>query len=174
MFLAAFSGPLDKKTRNLAFASASLLAALWAFADGRKLFLEEYKDEDFRSAINEAKALYQTSKADIALVADPAAGAYYGLDLQGNAPCFPLKDDCASGFKKVNWVKEVPATEALLWKRPKITSWLDERARKNIVVIVIMSLGRHPIVKESDWWPILRSKQPAEQRQAHGFSIFLF
>jgi Protein of unknown function (DUF2723) len=174
LFLAAFNNPLEQKTRSLAFAASLLLAGVWFVADCRMLFLSEYKDEDFRSAVGVTKALYQSSKADVALVADPAGGGYYGLDLQGAAPCFPLVDDCGTALSKAEWAKQVPATEALLWKRPEITAWLDERARKKIPVIVIMSLGRHPMIKESDWWPVLRSKQLISQHQVQGFSIFQF
>jgi len=59
------------------------------------LLLPGYQTEDFRAAIDRALDLHGESNAGLALVADPAAGAYYGLELRGDAPCFPLLDSCA-------------------------------------------------------------------------------
>lgn len=172
LLVAALSEPSGRKIFNLSRASALLLATLWACADFRLLFLPEYKEEDFRSAVNKAVAIYGQSKADIALVADPAGGGYYGLRLQGERPCFPWVDTCAEAEKKVAWIEKAPAVYALPWKKPQITAWLDARSRTATPVVVIISRGRHPSVLDSDWWPVLRSSPPSIQYSVQGFSIY--
>jgi len=170
--LAALVEPLKGRPSKLAWVSVGLLIAVWLVADYRLLFLSEYKEEDFRSAVNKAIELHRQFGAEIALVGDPAAGAYYGLDLHGEKPCFPLTDDCGSGFRKTSWPRNAPAAYAMLWKQPQVYSWLASANREHVPTVVIMSRSRHPIFSDSAWWPILRSKTEAYIYSAHGFWIY--
>lgn len=172
LLLAALSETAGQTTFKLARTSALLIFAVWMVADYRFLFLPEYRDEDFRSTVKQAVDLHRQFNASIALVADPAAGAYYGLDLQGRAPCFPLLDDCASGFRKVAWPRKAPADYAYLWKPDEIRSWIRARLEQNTPVVVIISRSRFPGLKDSPWWPIL-SARPSVQYSEHGFSVYL-
>ena len=59
-------------------------------ADIRSAVLPEYGREDYRDAVAVAIAIHQRTGANIVLDTDPAAPGYYGLDLRGDAPCFPF------------------------------------------------------------------------------------
>ena len=171
VFLAALSGPSHPKA--IAPISALLLAGVWLIADARMLLLPDYQTEDFRAAIDRALELHGESNASLALVADPAAAAYYGLDLRGDAPCFPLLDNCADGFNKVNWPRKAPAAYAAAWTTNKISVWLGSHAGNHSPALVIISRQRHPLYTNSAWWPILRANPQAIQYSVHGFSIYL-
>jgi hypothetical protein len=169
--LAAVSEPSGKRNASIALFSTLLLGAVWLIADCRMRLLPEYQNEDFRSAVNKSVALYRTSKAAIAMVADPAGAAYYGLDLQGDPPCFPLKDSCSAGFAKVPWEHKAPAVFASGWSTPQIVFWLNKQAAAGLPAIVIISRGRHPAAKGSPWWPVLLSKA-AVCYPVHGFFVY--
>jgi hypothetical protein len=62
--------------------------------------------------------------------------------------------------------------DAQLWKEAQIKSWLDQIKSEKIPAVVIMSEGRHPMLKGSPWWPILRSTSGARIYSAHRFQIF--
>jgi hypothetical protein len=171
--LAAVSEPSGKRDSTIAVFSALLLGVVWLTADCRMLLLPEYKNEDFRSAVNKSVSLYRESKGAIALVADPAAGAYYGLDLRGDPPCFPLNGGCSDALAKVPWVRKAPAVYAADWTKPQILSWLDTQASGGMPVIVIISRSRHPASKGSPWWPVLLSKQ-STCYPVHGFFVYSF
>jgi hypothetical protein len=172
--LAALSGPFHRKISPIiALASALLLAGFWLTADARLLFLPEYRTEDFRAAIGQALKLHQETNADLALVGDPAAGAYYGLDLHGEAPCFPLLPSCVDGFNKVDWPRKAPAVYAAAWTTDKIGVWLSSHAKNRVPVLVIISRQRHPLYTNSAWWPILRAASQATQYPVHGFFLYL-
>jgi hypothetical protein len=170
--IAVLSPGADQRVSTLALGSAFLLGSLWMVGDLRTLLLPEYGREDFRSAIGQAIELKRHTGGEIALVADPAAGAYYGLDLQGDAPCFPLADSCTSGFRKVYWKKEVPAAYAALWQESGVRKWAAAVKAKGLPMIVIISQLRHPMYKNSAWWPFLRSERGTVEL-VHGFSIYL-
>jgi hypothetical protein len=174
VLLAALSEPPSTATVKLNFVSACLLSILWLSSDVRFLLLPEYKSQgqDFRSAIGLSIALHNRNGTDLALVADPAGGAYYGLDLQGDRPCFPLKDDCGHGFSRVDWPRKAPAVYAVGWTLPQIESWLDDHAASHRPVAVIMSLERHHMYQNSAWWTALRSRNATDLHSVSGFSIY--
>ena len=174
--LAALSEPGSPRAAGIAQLSSALIGIVWLSASIRLQFVAEYRTqgEDFRSAVRDAVALYQQSNADIALVADPAAGAYYGLDLTSEEPCFPLVEDCATAFRKVNWPKKAPAVDAVGWTPQKIDSWLNNRAIHHVPAVVIISGARHPMYKDSAWWPMLRSRKETNLYRPRGFFVFVF
>ncbi len=171
MFLPLTVSQLNARASRAVLASLFVIAAVWFIADCRLLFLPEYQSEDFRSAIHKAVALYKQSKADIAVVADPPASAYYGLELEGPRPCFPLLDTCTAGFAKVTWIRNTPAYYATPWTGPQIQQWLDQHKTSGVPVVVVISRTRHPMYKNSAWWPAL-SKAHTVLYPVHGFFVY--
>lgn len=162
----------DQRASRLGLIAALLLSSVWLISDLRLLYLPEYQLEDYRSAINEAISFHRQSNGSVVLVADPAAAAYYGLDLTSTRPCFPLADNCSNGFSKVAWAKKAPAVYGVGWSKPEIESWWAAQARKKNPIIVVMNRTRHPMYEESPWWPILLSRKSCLY-STHGFFVFL-
>ena len=158
---------------RLAVVSTILLTGVWLIAAGRLLFLPENQWENFRAAVDKAVTLQRASNAAVALVADPAAGAYYGLDLTGKKPCFPLADDCSTGFSKVAWDRKAPAVYAAFWTAPQISSWFATQERNKTPVVVIISRARHPMYQGSPWWTTLNSRK-SQLYTMHGFFVYFF
>lgn len=158
--------------RHAVFAAAAL-SLTWLGSDIRLLFSTEYSREDFRAAVRKSIEWHHENNAAIAIAADPVAAAYYGLDVQGAQPCFPLTDSCAEGFSKVPWPKAAKAEYALFWSAPQITAWLENQKSKKSPVVLVISLSRHPMLKDSAWWPIIRQHTEARIYPAHGFSVYL-
>lgn len=174
LILAALSEQSGQQASRVAAASALLLGGVWIVSDIRLMVLPEHisQGEDFREAVSQAIALHETAHAGIALVADPAAGAYYGLALENKGACFPLVVDCADGFRKVGWVKKAPAEYAVDWTRQQSESWLDARAAEHVPAVVIISGTRHPMYKDSIWWQVLRSRKGAVIYRPKGFFVY--
>jgi hypothetical protein len=168
--LGCLSGAQGGDESKFALISSILLAGVWSIADYRLLFLPENQWENFRGAVVQALALNRQSNAAIALVADPAAGAYYGLELTGEKPCFPLADSCQEGFSKVDWPRTAPAEYAVFWTNSQILEWLGKQAARGLPEVVIISTSRHPMYKDSPWWPILKSRK-ARIYPVHGFLV---
>jgi hypothetical protein len=158
--------------RYVAFAAAAL-GITWLGSDVRLLFAPEYRREDFKDAVRQSIELHQSSNASIALAADPMAAAYYGLDVQGSQPCFPLTDSCAEGFAKVPWKKRVRAEYALFWSASRINAWLAEQKRNKVPVVLLISRSRHPITKDCAWWPIMEKQPDARVYPEYGFFVYL-
>ena len=170
--LASIAGPTAGLYGRAALVSFGLFTAVWLIADLRLNLLPEYKEEDFRSAVTQAIELKQEFGGEIALVADPVAGAYYGLELTGPQPCFPLTENCATGFRLVDWTRKAAAALAVNWTPAQIQPWLDHLQIEGEHAIVIISRGRHPSVFNSPWWPILQSRQQASVYPIHGFFVY--
>ena len=110
LVMAALSGSNDRAGSKVSGRLAGLIAIVWLSSDLRLLFMPEYRSQgqDFRSVIARSIALHNRDGSEIALVADPAAGAYYGLDLTGDSPCFPLGNDCSRSLSGLAWVVKRP------------------------------------------------------------------
>ncbi len=167
LFLFLLTGVLAQHTR-VAGAAMFLLAAGWLTADVRSAIFPEYGREDYRKAVAAAIAIHQRTGADIVLDADPVAAGYYGLDLRGEAPCFPFVQNCSAALDQVPWARTVPAIDAEVWPRNRI---LDFLASARSPVVVIDRLNR--VRRTSPWHPILAAHPEAEREQVHGFDIVL-
>jgi len=152
--------------------AAAALGLIWLISDFRQLTASEYRREDFRAAAAKCLALQQGRRAAIAVAADPLAPAYYGLSLQGPAPCFPLTDSCQQGLAKVDWPRKSPAQYALFWPEAQIKSWLQLQHQNNTAVILLISRSRHPMLKNSAWWPVI-SAQTNNPFEMQGFAVYL-
>jgi len=173
--MAAFAG-VERKSSLTTKASLFLIAAVWLCGDLRVRFSPDYRSqgEDFRSAVALSMKLQKSLNAGLAWVADPAAGGYYGLDLDGPRPCFPFVDDCHEAFRKVAWVTTAPAEYAVRWNANTIREWLAEHASRHRPVIVLISQTRHPMYEQSPWWPFLRAAEKRTQYHPRGFLIQIF
>jgi hypothetical protein len=151
-----------------------LLTTVWLVSDLRLMFLPEYKREDFRGAVLKALEISSMTKADVALVADPAAAAYYGLFARGPKPCFPLSGTCQQGWAEVSWESKRPAVYGVLWRAGEVRDWLDDERRRGKSYVVLISRSRHPMYQGSPWWSQLRYAQYQQLYMFHGFYVYLF
>jgi len=158
---------------NRKWAAAAALGLIWLISDFRQLTAPEYRREDFRAAVAKCLELEKGRRAAIAIAADPLAPAYYGLSPEGPAPCFPLTDSCQEGLAKVDWPQKSPAEFALFWSEAKIKTWLQLQNTNNTEVILLISRSRHPMLKNSAWWPVIET-QAHTSFETHGFSVCLF
>ncbi len=153
--------------------AGAALGLIWLISDIRQLTAPEYRREDFRAAVGQCLKLEQGRRAVIAIAADPLAPAYYGLSPEGPAPCFPLTDSCQQGLANVDWPRKSAAQYALFWPEAQIKSWLRLQNRNHIDVILLISRSRHPLLKNSAWWPVLETQAGAVSYQQQGFSVYL-
>lgn len=174
--MAGFGEPAGQGRALVAAVSLGLICAVWLYSDLILRFSPEYRSqgEDFRLAVAQTIALERDLHADVALVADPAAAAYYGLDLDGPKPCFPLVENCREAFAKVPWPKKAPAEYAISWTSKNIGDWLESHGGSHRPAIVLISETRHPMYKDSPWWSFLKSGAPAERYTPRGFLIQVF
>ena len=152
-----------------AIISGVLLAGMWMMSDIRLLFLPEYRKEDYKTAIQIAMNFARQQHASIALFADPLAGAYYGLDPQGPAPCFPLLRDCSTGLQLARWSRPVTAAFAQTWSPARLQSWIQDNRMNGRPVALIFELDRSN--RKLPWWPALESPLFSQHFAAHGFAI---
>jgi hypothetical protein len=138
------------------------------------MFLPEYKREDFRGAVLKALAVSSLRHADVALVADPAAAAYYGLGATGPKPCFPLSGTCQQGWSEVNWEIKQAAVYGAFWQANQVRAWLYGEKQQGKACVVLISRSRHPMYKDSPWWNELRYAQYQMLYEFHGFYVYVF
>jgi hypothetical protein len=154
-----------------AIASLVLLGITWLTADIRLATVPEYQKEDYRNAVAEALSLQKGTGAVIALAADPVGAAYYGLDVQGASPCYPIRQDCGDAFARVPWPREASALEVERWSRSHIDAWMANQKTHGTPVLVIAQRDRAHA--RSFWWPILTEARSQTTKQVHGFDIDL-
>jgi hypothetical protein len=155
-------------------AGSILLTAVWLVSNLRLMLLPEYKREDFRGAVLKALAVSRLRQADVALVADPAAAAYYGLGATGPKPCFPLSGTCQEGWEKVSWDIKQPAAYGVFWHAAEVRAWLRGEKQQGKACVVVISRSRHPMYQESPWWNELRYAQYQALYQFQGFYVYVF
>jgi hypothetical protein len=153
--------------------SFACLAAVWMVGDLRQVFLPEYQREDFRAAVRKVEEVSAATHAEVAVVADPAAADYYGLAMQGE-DCYPLVGSCQSGFAKVPWATEIPAVYAGSWNTDQVSKWLSQRKQSKRTRVLLISRTRHPMYKNSPWWPQIQYLQYSNLYLFHGFYVFVF
>lgn len=154
--------------------AAAAIGLTWFVSDVRYLTGPEYAREDFRASIQRALELRNATHADIAVAADPAAAAYYGLDLDdAGAKCFPLVNSCQQGFAKVPWPKIAPAKYAMFWSSAQIRAWLQSERENHTPVVLVISHSRHPMLTNCPWWPVLRQSPNTQLFPEHGFFVYL-
>ena len=173
LIMAGLSVSEGQKWSRAARISFACLAAVWLLGDMRQCFLPEYQREDFRAAVRKVEEVSAATHAEVAVVADPAAADYYGLAMQGN-DCYPLVGSCQSGFAKVPWPTEVPAVYAGTWSASQVSKWLSEGKQSKRPRVVLISRTRHPMYKNSPWWPELQYLQYSNLYLFHGFYVFVF
>jgi hypothetical protein len=171
VFLFLIVAVVSKGSPHFASATLLLLGGVWLAADIREATLAEYQKEDYRGAVASAIQLHNRMGAEIAVAADSAGAAYYGLDLAGRAPCFPMRGDCASAYHAVPWPRLAPAAAAEFWRRDQIAGWLSGLNQRRIPGVVIVQLSRDQA--DSPWLPMLRARRPAWSDRMHGFEIDL-
>jgi hypothetical protein len=160
------AGPRNRK--YTVFATLAI-AGTWLLSDARMLS-PDYQREDFRAAVQKALALHEATHAQIAVAADPVAAAYYGLNMQGAKPCFPLPDSCEDSFKKLPWPNKARAEYALFWTAPEIEKWLAGNKAGSVLLI---SRSRHPMMTGSAWWPVVAKQRGVRLYTVFGFYIYL-
>lgn len=148
-----------------AIAALLLFAGVWSTADIRLAFLPEYQKEDYRDAVARTIQVQQQTGAAIALAADPVAAAYYGLTIRGDAPCYPIRQNCTEAFGRSGWERGAVALDAEQWPASRIDSWL--RMQDNGVVVLAQLDRRH---QKSAWWPLIQ-RTGARVTPIHGFEI---
>jgi hypothetical protein len=171
LFLIVASVSISQSSPRFAAETLLLLGGVWLAADIREAALSEYQKEDYRGAVWSAIQLHNRTGADIALAADSAGAAYYGLDLTGPPPCFPMRGDCASAYHAVPWPRLAPAAAAEFWQADRIAAWLDNLRERRIPGVVVVQLSRDRA--DSPWLPMLRARRPAWSGRVHGFEIDL-
>ena len=167
LLLAIFRGRARRP--GLAAASMVVLGAVWFASDLRGLFLPEYQREDYRDAVTTVSAIHRQRGGEILLASDPVGPAYYGLDVRGPAPCYPIVFDCTQAFQKTQWPHDAPALDADSWGADQIREHLATASERGIPVIVLHRLARSH--RESPWWPALASYSSAQHLSVHGFEI---
>jgi hypothetical protein len=153
--------------------AAILLGVAWLGAAVRIATVPEYQKEDFRAAIASAIVMHNQTGADIALASDPAAAAYYGLDVRGESPCYPFVTDCSTALDEVpsvngRWTRAVPALYVARWDFSRGKDWLARRDRP-VVVIAQMDRSR----RDWPWMRIIAEHPDAPRASIHGFAVVL-
>jgi hypothetical protein len=156
--------------RKYAVFAALAIMGTWLISDAR-LLAPDYQREDFRAAVAQALVLHQQTNAPIAVAADPAAAAYYGLEMEGPKPCFPLADSCQDGLANLPWPNKAVADYALFWSAPRIEKWLAGNRKSGSVLLI--SRSRHPMMTGSAWWPVLEKRHNTRIYPKFGFYVYL-
>jgi hypothetical protein len=160
------AGPL--RSRRLA---SVLLSAAWLIALVRQASIIDYAREDYKGAVRTAIRLQKETGAEIAVFADSAGAAYYGLDMQGPAPCVPMRSACADAYHQVPWPRITPAVMAEHWDRNDINTWLSGLRERHAPGLVVVQLSR---ARAGSPWPeILRTRSSPHPERLHGFEIHL-
>ncbi|HEX4277443.1 MAG TPA: hypothetical protein VHZ74_18930 [Bryobacteraceae bacterium] len=150
--------------------SMLLLASGWLIADLRLAVLPQYQKEDYRDAVPAALSIQRQMGAEIAIVADPVGAAYYGMNVEGAAPCFPIRQDCRGAFNMVPWTtRGGVAVEAERWPASSIEEWLSTLRKRGVPVVVFAQTDRAH--RESAWWAVLASGAARSVTHMHGFDI---
>ena len=149
--------------------AALAITGTWLISDAR-LLAPDYQREDFRAAVQQTLALHRQAGAPIAVAADPVAAAYYGLEMRGPKPCFPLIDSCEAGFANLPWPKKAPAEYALFWTAAQVEAWLAGNKTGSVLLI---SRSRHPMIAGSAWWPVLAKRAGVRVYPEFGFYVYL-
>lgn len=173
IFLFLLIGLICQAAPRKRFVATILLGGAWFVADLRGAFLPVYEKEDFRGAVHEALSIHNHTGATIALVSDPAGAAYYGLDVRGPAPCYPIRTDCVQAFSLVPWHRTAMALYAGRWSRAQILSWLSHCREARTPVAIVTQLDRGREHRDSPWWLILAQYPTATRRKLHGFEIVI-
>ena len=165
------------QTSKIKLSAAAALGITWLIADVRTMASPDYQREDFRSAVTTCLKLQDSERqhgnnAVIAVASDPLGAAYYGLSMEGPAPCFPLVDSCQEGLSKVNWPDKASAPYALFWSEAQIRDWLQNQTRAHSKVILLISRSRHPMMTKSAWWPLIHDKGPMKVYPQFGFLVY--
>ena len=161
---------MTRKPATRGAAALLLLGGAWLVSDLRAQFLPEYQKEDYRDAVRAVALIHAQTGADIAVAADPAAAAYYGLDVRGPAPCFPIQYACGPAFQQVPWQYRTPAVNADHWTTDRIQEWLENHRAQGKPVAVLLRTDRSHR-RDSNWWPLLTAGVPQNQLEVHGFEI---
>ncbi|MBZ5577619.1 MAG: hypothetical protein LAP40_13745 [Acidobacteriia bacterium] len=172
IFLFLFMGLIRRAGPRTAAASLILLGGAWFISDLRAEFLPEYQKEDYRDAVSAALSIHQRTGADIAVAADPVAAAYYGLDVRGPAPCYPIQGACGPAFQRVPWPRRAPAIDAAHWSQAEIQNWLAVHRERGIPAVVVMQLDRAHL-RDSDWGPVLAGSHADHRLWLHGFEVVM-
>ena len=151
-------------------APAALVASVWLISDFRMTFLSDFRREDFRAAVAKVITMQAGTGANIAIVADPAAVAYYGLSVTGSTPCFPLSGTCQDALAELPWQHIATAQQANFWTRRRIDDWIANKGGH----VVLISRSRHPMYLKSPWWRALSQTKAGEPLMFHGFFVYNF
>ena len=162
-------GLISQAPRSTGLLAMVLLGGAWFAGDLRLARMPVYQKEDYGGAVRAAVAIQRETGALIALASDPVGFAYYGLDVHGPAPCYPLAGSCEEEFSRVPWRHQAAAIDADLWSHAQIVDWLSQSAGRKQPVEVVVQLDRAH--RDSSWWPIL-DRYPAAAT-VHGFKIVL-
>jgi hypothetical protein len=171
VFLFLFMGVASLPGRAASL-SLVLLGGAWLASDIRLAVRPEYRKEDYRHAIAALVSIHRQTDAQIALATDAAAPAYYGLDVQGDAPCKPFgRQSCQAALDNVSWSRGITAQDVLFWPPERFTSWLESFTARGVPVAVLVQLDRAH--DKPAWWPILAANPSATHSRIHGFELIL-
>jgi hypothetical protein len=150
-------------------AALVLLSGAWLAADLRAQFLPEYQKEDYKDAVRAVLSIHRQTGAQIVIAADPVGSAYYGADVLGPAPCYPILVACGPAFTSVPWPRAIPALNAGRWNLARVQSWLSSRGEREAGVAVLVRLDRNH--RESGWPPVLAANHVDQRLRFQGFEI---
>jgi hypothetical protein len=158
----------------IAIAATVAIGVVWLVSDFRLLTSPEYQREDFKAAVRQCLKLQQNAVQDgwnaaIVVAADPIAPGYYGLSMDGEAPCFPMPDSCQQDLAEVPWPPKAKAQYALFWPVSRIRAYLERERERHSEVILLISKSRHPMLKDSAWWPVVSEMPDKEVYTQFGF-----
>jgi hypothetical protein len=174
LFLLMAAAARAGKTGNIALV---LMGVTWLIADIRAAVLPEYWKEDYRAAVAIVETIHRQTGAAVAIVSDPVAPAYYGLDVRGPSPCYPFGRPCEDALSRVPWSSTKPSPEkitafhALNWTSDHISSWLAAERAQGVPVAIMLQLDRGH--QDPAWWPAIRSDRRSTSTKVHGFEIVL-
>jgi hypothetical protein len=148
-----------------------LLSLVWITADIRTAVIQQYQKEDYRDAVAAALRIQQRTGASVVLVSDPVGAAYYGMNVEGAAPCYPIRQACRDAFAKVTWGHTGLGIAAERWPESRIGGWLAVQRQEGKPVLVFAQLDRAH--QASAWWPEIRQSAVAAVTPVHGFDLDL-
>ena len=171
LFLLLLVALLRNASPRASVASLTLLGGAWLVADLRMERMPEYQKEDYRDAVRAILSIHRQTGAEIVVAADPVGAAYYGADVLGPAPCFPVQVTCAAAFQTVAWPRSAPALNASSWSEARVQSWLSSRREPERAVAVLLRLDRNH--RNNGWEPILAADKLDPRLRFQGFEIVL-
>lgn len=95
------------------------------------------------------------------------SAAYYGVGVEGPAPCYPFRQSCQAALSEVDWPSEVKGVVATAWTIEEIKRYVGSIG--DMKPFVLISLDRS--YSASNWWKIL-NRDAKEVARVHGLALY--